>query len=176
MDSPRKLKLEELNRLDVESYKAVAKIPLVLVLDNIRSALNVGAMFRTSDAFAIEKIHLCGITPQPPHKEINKTAIGADRSVEWSYEKDVTEIVKRLKTSGYTILGIEQTNQSIKLSDLEVSGKLVVIMGNEVEGISTEVLPLLDQAVELAQYGTKHSLNVSVCAGVVLWKLSQMIR
>ncbi len=173
----KKLKLEELQRLDVEGYKASKKIPIVLIADSIRSGLNVGAFFRTADAFAIEKIILCGLSPQPPHKEINKSAIGATHSVDWEYVEDIKKAVLKLQQEQYTILGIEQTNESIPLTEYkEKTEKLVVIMGNEVDGLSPAILPLLSNAIELKQYGTKHSLNVAVCAGIVLHHFATILR
>lgn len=168
----RKLKLTELGRDNVSQYKTKPKIPVVIVLDNIRSALNVGSVFRTSDAYLIEKIHLCGITAKPPHKEITKSAIGATESVVWFYEPDVQSCIEKLKSDGYLILGIEQTDQSSVLQDFKIdsNNKYAIVFGNEVNGISESILPLLDAAIELPQYGTKHSLNISVCAGVVIWE------
>ena len=174
----RKLKLEELDRLSVEEFKKTKKIPLIVVLDNVRSALNVGSVFRTSDAFAVEKIYLCGITAKPPHKEILKTAIGATDSVEWEYEKDVTETVKKLKSDGCSIFGIEQTSDTVFLQDVDLQGvtKAVIVLGNEVMGVSDALLPLLDAAVEIPQFGTKHSLNVSVCGGIVIWEFFKKMK
>ncbi len=168
----RKLKLDELNRASVEEFKTVQKIPVVVVLDNIRSMSNVGSVFRTSDAFVVEKILLCGITAQPPHREIQKTALGATESVEWTYHPHIYDAVKILKDAGYIIIGVEQTDTSVKLNDFvpDTDKKFALIMGNEVEGISEEVLPLLDFALEIPQMGTKHSLNVSVAAGIVLYR------
>lgn len=172
----RKLKLKELNRVSVEEYQESLKIPLVVVLDNIRSALNVGSIFRTCDAFACERIILTGICSVPPHREIHKSAIGATESVDWTYYEEVTEAVKNLRAEGYKIFAIEQTDESIDLRQAEITGKVAVIFGNEVKGVSKEVLPYVDQAIEIEQYGTKHSLNVSVCAGITLWKFSEILR
>lgn len=173
----RKLKLEELGRQSIDAFKASDKIPIIAVLDNIRSALNVGSVFRTADAFAIEGIVICGISATPPNREITKTAIGATESVQWSYQKDIKEAITSLKFEGYTIVGIEQTNHSILLDDFKPnSQKLAVIFGNEVDGISDSIMEDLDIALEIPQYGTKHSLNVSVCAGIVLWELSRKFR
>jgi len=167
----RKLKLDELGRINRSEYQDAHKLPITIILDNIRSGMNVGSFFRTSDAYRIEHIMLCGITARPPHKEILKTAIGATDTVAWSYVKDVTDAVAQLKQDGYHIIGIEQTDESKRLAHYEVStaNKYALLFGNEVNGISTEVLPLVDECIELAQYGTKHSLNVSVCGGIVLW-------
>jgi len=174
----RKLKLQELNRLDVEEYKSSAKIPVVVILDNIRSAMNVGSVFRSSDAFAIERIILVGITAKPPSREITKTAIGATSSVDWSHVTHIEDSLKKLKSEGYTIASIEQTDRSKSLLDWEIlpNEKIAIVMGNEVDGVSDEALQLSDVAVEIPQYGTKHSLNVSVCTGVVLWDVSRRLR
>ena len=174
----RKLKLEELNRVDVDTFKQQDKIAVSVILDNIRSAHNVGSIFRTCDGFPIEHIYLCGITARPPHKEINKTAIGATMSVDWSYNENITKVISDLKLRGYKILGMEQTNNTVSLQDLNIdpAQKYVIILGNEVEGVSDEAIALLDQAVEIPQFGTKHSFNVSVCAGICLYSLSNGMR
>lgn len=174
----RKLKLQELNRLDVEGYKASTKIPVVVILDNIRSAMNVGSVFRTSDAFAIERIVLVGITATPPSREITKTAIGATSSVDWSHVDSIEDTLSELRNNGYSIASIEQTDSSISLLDWDIrpNQKLAIVMGNEVDGVSDEALSLSDVAIEIPQYGTKHSLNVSVCTGVVLWDVSRKLR
>ena len=171
----RKLSLQELGRVDIDAFKSLDKIPIVIVLDNIRSAHNVGSFFRTADAFKIEHLYLCGITAQPPHREITKTAIGATESVAWSYTKDIVDIVNDLKSRDYHIIGIEQTDSSIPLSEISTNESCMyaLIFGNEVQGLSDALLPLLDQAVEIPQYGTKHSLNVSVCGGIVMWELTK---
>lgn len=167
----KKRKLDELGRVDVPTFKELAKTPIVFVLDNIRSALNVGAAFRTGDAFRIEHIYLCGITATPPHKEIIKTAIGATASVDWSYQKEIVEILNELKQADYHIMGIEQTDCSEELQHWEPKKeeKYAFVYGNEVDGISEESLPLLDKALEIPQYGTKHSFNVAVSMGIVAW-------
>jgi tRNA G18 (ribose-2'-O)-methylase SpoU len=167
----RKLKLEELNRVSVEEYKNQEKLPVVIILDSIRSALNVGSFFRTADAFNMQEIILCGFTATPPHKEINKTAIGATESVKWYYEENITNAINKLKVENYTIIGIEQTSESIPLNTYEFNAnkKYAIIFGNEVDGISEEVIPLLDASIEIPQYGTKHSLNVAVCGGIVMY-------
>ena len=168
----RKLRLEELGRMTPELYRDRAKIPVIAILDNIRSALNVGSVFRTADAFAIEKIVLCGITATPPNREITKTAIGATSTVEWEYSENVCSAIEKFKKEGYTILGIEQTDTSVSLlKEAPNFPKTVVVFGNEVEGISDDAISLLDGCIEIPQFGTKHSLNVSVCAGIVLWEL-----
>ncbi len=173
----RKLKLEELGRISIEDFKRQPKAPLTLVLDNIRSGLNVGSAFRTADAFALEQIILCGITAQPPHREILKSAIGATESVGWSYEASVREAVVQLQKQGYMCLGIEQTTKSIALDAFSpVDRPMALIFGNEVTGLSEEVLPLVDACIEVPQFGTKHSLNVSVCLGIVVWHILQQVR
>lgn len=174
----QKLKLEELNRLDVETFKSVEKIPLVVVLDNIRSMHNVGATFRTADAFLIRKIILCGITPQPPHREIHKAALGATESVDWSYENDINVTIADLKAQDFEIVGIEQTTGSQMITDFTIDKikKYAVILGNEVEGISDGALPNIDSFVEIPQLGTKHSLNVSVCGGIVMWEFAKALK
>ena len=174
----RKLKLQELNRLDVEGYKASAKVSVVVILDNIRSAINVGSVFRSSDAFAIERLILVGFTATPPSREITKTAIGATSSVDWTHVDDITDTLLQFKKNGYTITSIEQTDSSVSLLDWDIkpNQKLALVMGNEVDGVSDEALALSDVAIEIPQYGTKHSLNVSVCTGVVLWEVSRKLR
>lgn len=169
----RKLKLQELNRLDVESFKKKEKTPIVIVLDNIRSGLNVGSAFRTADAFALEKVILCGITVQPPHREILKTAIGATSSMDWSYVEKTTEVIASLKKQGYHIVAVEQAENSTLLQDfvLPENKKTALIFGNEVTGVSEEAMELVDECIEVPQFGTKHSLNISVCIGVVVWDL-----
>ncbi len=170
----RKLKMHELNRPGIQEFLSTTKFPLVVVLDNIRSGHNVGSIFRTADAFNVEQLYLCGISATPPHREILKSAIGATKSVAWSYLAETKNCIVNLKKEGYVIAGIEQTNSGVLLDDFRIStgkGKIAVVFGNEVEGLSDNVLPLLDVAVEIPQWGTKHSLNVAVCAGIVLWHL-----
>lgn len=170
----RKLKLEELNRQSIDTFKDAAKQPLIVVLDDIRSALNVGSIFRSSDAFNVEKIFLTGFTACPPHKEITKTAIGATESVEWEHFDSINELIPELKQKNYTIIGIEQTTESISIHNFkkDPDKKYAIILGNEVDGISDDILPHLDLAIEIPQYGTKHSLNVAVCAGIVLYLMT----
>ncbi|SHF08597.1 RNA methyltransferase [Chryseobacterium takakiae] len=174
----QKLKLEELNRIDVETFKTVEKIPLIVVLDNIRSMHNVGATFRTADAFLIQKIILCGITPQPPHREIHKAALGATESVDWKYENDIITVINELKSEGFEVIGIEQTTDSKMITDFTIdsSKKYAMILGNEVEGISDEALAHIDSFIEIPQLGTKHSLNVSVCGGIVMWEFVKALK
>ena len=156
-----KLSLEGLNRIDVETFKTTEKLPLVVVLDNIRSLHNVGSIFRTADAFLVQQVVLCGITGTPPNKEIHKTALGATETVTWSYEATTLDAIQRLKEEGYTICAIEQTTTSIPIQnwDLKSIPKLAIVLGNEVFGVSDEVLPLVDQAIEIPQLGTKHSFT-----------------
>jgi tRNA G18 (ribose-2'-O)-methylase SpoU len=173
----RKLKLEELGRDNLSEYRSKAKVSISVVLDNLRSAMNVGSFFRTMDCFAIEKLYLTGISAKPPHPEINKTAIGATLSVEWEYHKDILELVTELKSSHH-ILGIEQTTESVALEsyELQTDKPMVLIFGNEVNGLSESILPLLDKSIEIPQYGTKHSLNVAVCGGVVLHHFASKLK
>lgn len=169
----RKLKLEELGRISVDQFKSAEKIPVCIVLDNIRSLHNVGSSFRTADAFKVEKIFLTGITGTPPHREIHKTALGATESVPWEYDADPSTAVKRLKDDGYTIVVVEQTTESIPLQKFDVSptGRYCLVFGNEVNGVSDTVIPIADVALEIPQEGTKHSLNISVCLGIVVWEI-----
>ena len=168
----RKLKIEELNRVDVATFQAQDKIPVIVVCDNIRSMYNVGSIFRTCDAFAVEKVYLCGITAKPPHKEIRKTALGATESVEWEYVADAKNLIMQLIENQYVPIAIEQVDHPMKLDDFQVDTdkKYVLIFGNEVEGVQQDLIDICAAAIEIPQSGTKHSLNVSVCAGVVLWK------
>ena len=168
----RKLSLKELRRCSIDEFKSQAKLPIRIVLDNIRSALNVGSAFRTADAFAIERIYLCGITAKPPHREILKTAIGATDSVEWEYSPSTFELIKQLKAEGVRIVGVEQVDHGTFLQDFQINLDFpsALVFGNEVKGIQDEVIPLLDECIEIPQFGTKHSLNVSVSIGVVLWE------
>ena len=169
----RKLKNSELGRLNISEFKKVEKIPLIVVLDNIRSLNNIGSVFRTCDAFLVEKIYLCGITAQPPHKEIHKTALGATESVAWEYVDNTLELIERLKEENIITIAIEQAEKSIMLQDfaIESDQKYAIIFGNEVKGILQEVVSVADYCVEIPQFGTKHSLNISVSTGVVLWDL-----
>lgn len=167
----RKLRVEELDRPDLEAFKALPKRPLVLVLDGLRSHHNVGSMFRTADAFAFERIFLCGITPCPPHREIHKTALGATESVSWFYEQNTLECVKRLQKEGFKVFALEQTENSLSLESLKINAqeKYALVVGNEVFGVRQEVINACDAVVEIPQEGTKHSLNVSVSAGMLMW-------
>lgn len=169
----KKLSLRELNRLDPDTFKTQNKTPIVLVLDNIRSGLNVGSAFRTADAFALEKIYLCGITAQPPHREILKTAIGATASIDWEYQTSTLDVVRQLEAEGYRVVGVEQTDESTLLQEFKLAKeeKIALVFGNEVKGVSDEVIAALTESIEVPQFGTKHSLNISVCVGVVVWDL-----
>jgi tRNA G18 (ribose-2'-O)-methylase SpoU len=168
----RKLSMDELNRKSVDDFKQADKKPVIVVLDNIRSMHNVGSVFRTSDAFLVEAIFLCGYTPQPPHRDINKTALGATETVDWLFFEKTTDAVKALKEKGYKVYAIEQVENSISLQKFPSNNEsIAVVFGNEVEGVDDEVLKLVDGSIEIPQLGMKHSLNISVAAGIVLWKL-----
>jgi len=169
----RKLKNSELGRLNIDEFKAEAKIPLIIILDNIRSLNNIGSVFRTSDAFLVKKIFLCGITAKPPHKEIHKTALGATESVDWEYVENIYDLINKLQKENVKIASIEQAENSILLHNFEVlpNQKYAVIFGNEVKGVQQDVVNHSDICVEIPQFGTKHSLNISVSVGVVLWDL-----
>ena len=191
----RKLKITEMGRMNVEEFKSSEKMPLVVVLDDVRSMYNVGSVFRTSDAFRVEAIYLCGITAQPPHPEIHKTALGAEDTVEWRYFKDTMEAVNDLKARGYFVYSIEQCEGSTKLQNLSPltpeggsrpdnssspshiphSRKYAIIMGNEVKGVRQDVVNASDGCLEIPQFGTKHSLNVSTTAGMVIWEFAKML-
>lgn len=174
----RKLSNIELNRLDAEEYKRARKLPVTVVLDNVRSQHNIGSAFRTSDAFLVEKVVLCGICAVPPTPEIHKSALGAEFSVEWEYRDDAVMAVTELRDAGYTIVGVEQTENSTSLEDLNVEeGKrYALVFGNEVKGVNQQVIDMCDECLEIPQWGTKHSLNVSVSAGVVLWEFCKKLR
>ncbi len=168
----RKVEMHELNRLDADEYNKTPKIELVVVLDNVRSAINVGSIFRTSDAFRVKAIFICGYTPCPPHRDINKSALGATDTVKWEYFQTTEEAVKRLKIEeGYKIVALEQTEPKVWLQDfgIDKSEKYALVLGNEVDGVSDEVLKWCDYSLEIPQEGTKHSLNVSVAAGIAIW-------
>lgn len=164
--------MSELNRLSPEEFHQAPKNPIAVVLDNVRSVLNVGSVFRTSDAFRIEEIHLCGLTATPPNREMNKTALGATEAVNWFHSDDTTEALKKLKSEGYTLAAVEQTSSSVMLQDFpfENHDRIALVFGNEVKGVSDEALALCDAAIEIPQFGTKHSLNISVSAGIALWE------
>jgi tRNA G18 (ribose-2'-O)-methylase SpoU len=174
----QKLSMEQLGRLSVEEYKKTSKTPVVVVLDNVRSALNVGSVFRTSDAFKLEKIMLCGITATPPNPEIRKTAIGAEQSVDFEYFKTTVGAVEKLKNEGYKIFAVEQAKESIPLNTLNLVGveKLALVFGNEVKGVDDTIMELCEKCIEIPQFGTKHSLNVSVSAGIVIWEVFNRLK
>lgn len=174
----RKLKLEELGRISTTEFKAAEKIDIIVLLDNIRSGLNVGSIFRTSDAFRIKKIILSGITAQPPHREVLKTAIGATDSVDWEYINNPIDAIQKLKQENWQVFAIEQTDNSISLEDFipKKNEKYLLIFGNEVGGVSDELLSLVDAAIEIPQYGTKHSLNVAVCYGITIWDINGKLK
>ena len=174
----RKLRNNELGRISVSTFKKITKTPIIVVLDNIRSLNNVGAVFRTSDAFLIEKIYLCGITATPPHREIHKTALGATESVDWEYKENTLALVNELKAQGVVVAAIEQVENSVMLDEfsLDATKKIAIVLGNEVKGVQQEVVSAADYCVEIPQKGTKHSLNISVSCGVVLWDLYQKIQ
>lgn len=170
----RKLALEELGRISIEAFKHATKMPVTVVLDNIRSAHNVGAAFRTADCFLVEQVVLCGITAQPPHREILKTALGATESVDWYYASDTLEAVEHLRSKGWKIWAVEQASGSVPLQNFSFGDsdeKIALVFGNEVGGVDDAVVNMADGVVEVPQFGTKHSLNISVCLGVVLWEV-----
>lgn len=174
----RKLKITELNRISAEEFKKAEKLPLVVILDNVRSLHNIGSVFRTSDAFRVECIYLCGITATPPHPEMHKTALGAEFTVDWKYVNNAVEAVDNLRREGYVVFSVEQTENSIMLEDmrLEQGKRYAVVLGNEVKGVQQEVIDHSDGCIEIPQYGTKHSLNVSVTAGIVIWDLFKQLK
>lgn len=169
----RKLANAELGRLSVEEFKAAEKVPVIVVLDNVRSLNNIGSVFRTADSFLLEGVYLCGITAQPPHREIHKTALGATDSVDWQYFKETISAVDYLKGNGYMLLAIEQADESIRLDQFQVSKneKVALVFGNEVDGVAEDVITRMDACIEIPQHGTKHSLNISVSVGIVVWDI-----
>jgi len=170
---PRKLKNEELDRKSVEEFKESEKIPVIVILDNVRSSNNTGSVFRTCDAFLVEKICLCGITSTPPNKDIHKTALGAEDSVSWQYYKNTEDAVRELKNAGYLIISVEQTEESIPLQDFRKNPKhkYALVFGHEVKGVSQGIVDISDYCIEIPQFGTKHSFNITVSVGIVLWEL-----
>lgn len=174
----KKKTILELDRISQEEFKKKNKIPLIVVLDNVRSLNNVGSVFRTSDAFLVKAVYLCGITATPPHPEIHKTALGAEDSVEWCYFEDTNDAVDKLHEEGYVVYAIEQVENSIILSDLQLNkdSKYAVVLGNEVKGVQQNVVDKCNQSIEIPQFGTKHSLNVSVTAGLVIWDFFKMLK
>ncbi|MFO8054422.1 MAG: RNA methyltransferase [Bacteroidales bacterium] len=167
----KKLHIDQLNRLSISEFRKSQKFPLVVVLDDIRSRYNIGSLFRTADAFRLEKIYLCGITAVPPSREITKTALGATESVEWEYMDNTPEVVSNLKEAGYAVYAIEQCEHSNMLQDYLPEAKLAVVFGNEVKGVKQEVIDVCDGCIEVPQFGTKHSLNISVSAGIIIWDI-----
>lgn len=174
----RKLKITELNRISAEEFKKADKLPLVVILDNVRSLHNIGSVFRTSDAFRVECIYLCGITATPPHPEMHKTALGAEFTVDWKYVNNAVEAVDNLRREGYVVFSVEQAENSIMLEDMRLKQekRYAVVLGNEVKGVQQEVIDHSDGCIEIPQYGTKHSLNVSVTAGIVIWDLFKQLK
>ena len=174
----KKLSMSDLNRISVEEFKSAGKLPLTVVLDNVRSQNNIGSVFRTGDAFRIEKLCLCGICSTPPHRDIHKTALGAEDSVEWQYYEETSDCLRELKEKGYRIYAVEQVDTSImldKLPELSADKGVAVVFGNKVEGVQEDLLPLCDGCLEIPQFGTKHSLNVSCAAAIVLWELFKQL-
>lgn len=170
----RKLKLDELKRDSIEDFKSKSKQPVIIVLDHIRSLNNVGSFFRTADAFNIEKIYLCGITATPPHREIRKTALGATESVDWEYVENTIDVIKKYNALGYKTVAVEQAVKTILLQHFKVGNQgTVFVFGNEVDGVSDDVIAICNEVLEIPQFGTKHSLNVSVCGGAVLWEATK---
>ena len=174
----RKLANSELNRKSVEDFKKADKTPVIIILDDIRSLHNIGSVFRTADAFLIEKIYLCGITATPPHKEIHKTALGATDTVAWEYQKNVTDVITSLKEDDIEVWAIEQVDNAVFLNDFtpETNKRYALVFGNEVKGVSQEAIKLCDGTIEIPQLGTKHSLNISVSTGIVVWDIFQKLQ
>jgi len=172
---PRKLILDELNRLSVDAFKAAPKFPYCLILDDVRSMNNVGSVFRTADAFRAEKVYLCGITGQPPHRDITKTALGATESVDWEYVADITQLVTQLQQAGWRVMAVEQAEGSVSLADFqpESTQRYAFVLGNEVTGVQETVVKQADNVLEVPQFGTKHSLNIAVTAGIICWDFVQ---
>ena len=172
----KKRSIEELNRLDVETFKRSEKLPVVVVLDNVRSMNNIGSVFRTCDAFLVDAVFLCGITARPPHKDIEKTALGATESVDWQYFESAKTTVEQLKTDGYRVYAVEQVEDSVFLNQFTVgeTEKIALVFGNEVMGVEQDVVNQCHGCIEIPQFGTKHSLNISVSAGIVLWHISYL--
>ncbi len=169
----RKLSMDELNRKSLEEFRRSEKIPVIAVLDNVRSMNNVGSIFRSADAFLLEAVYLCGYTPRPPHRDINKTALGATESVAWEYHENILPAIDLLKRKGYLVYAVEQAEGSIMLQDLTLStpAKIALVFGNEVEGVQEDVINICDQCIEIPQSGMKHSLNISVAAGIIIWEV-----
>lgn len=173
----RKLRNIELNRLSPDAFKNTEKAPLAVVLDNVRSMSNVGSVFRTCDCLGIGILYLCGITGKPPHREIHKTSLGAEQSIEWKYFEHTADAIRELKQNGYTIAALEQTDRSTDIRDFEVTGQpLAIVLGNEVEGVQSGVLDVCDEFIEIPQFGTKHSFNVAVSAGIAVWEIMKRLK
>ena len=172
----KKIDNADLGRIDTETFKKSEKTPIIIVLDNVRSFNNVGSVFRSFDAFRIEAIYLCGITPRPPHRDIQKTALGATETVDWKYFDETIDAVKSLKENGWEIWAVEQAENSISLENTNPTAKTALIMGNEVEGVEQEVIDACDGCIEIPQIGSKHSLNISVSTGIVLWEFFKKLR
>jgi 23S rRNA (guanosine2251-2'-O)-methyltransferase len=170
--------MSDLNRISTEEFKGSLKMPVVIILDDVRSAYNVGSIFRTADAFRVSAIYICGISARPPHKDISKTALGATESVEWKYFQDVQVAVNSLKDEGYKIYAIEQVDESVSLEQFqpEKGSKIGIIFGHEVFGVKEELFPSIDGCIEIPQFGTKHSFNVAISAGIVLWELAKKLK
>ena len=174
----RKLKLQELGRISVSEFKEAKKTPIIIILDNIRSLNNIGSVFRTADSFRIEKIYLCGITAQPPHRDIHKTALGSTETVEWEHVEDTVSLIEELQKEEIECYAIEQAENSLNLIDFQPNKEkiIAIVMGNEVDGVQQEVIDICNGVIEIPQIGTKHSLNISVCTGVVVWDLYSKIK
>ncbi|MEO1262113.1 MAG: RNA methyltransferase [Bacteroidota bacterium] len=174
----RKLNMDELNRMSPEEFKEKEKTPVIMLLDNVRSGMNVGSAFRTADAFALQKIYLCGITAQPPHRQILKTALGATHSVDWEYVENPVELIKLLQRTGIKVFAVEQAEGSIELNQLRTAPETnyALVFGNEVNGVSEEVMEIVDGCIEIPQFGTKHSLNIAVSIGIVIWDIFQKLK
>ena len=172
----KKLKLEELNRLSVLEFKKIEKDPIIVLLDDVRSLNNIGSVFRTCDAMRVKKIYLCGITGQPPHREIRKTAIGASESVDWEHKNNASEILTKYRDLGYEIIAVEQTSSSVSLEKYQLKNKnILLVFGNEINGVSQKLVDLCDFSIEIPQWGTKHSMNISVSVGMVLWNIKKLL-
>ncbi len=172
----RKLSMDDLNRKSAEEFKNASKLPVVAVLDNVRSMNNIGSVFRTADAFLLEAIYLCGVTAKPPHREIQKTALGATETVNWKHFEATMEAVNSLKAEGYKVYAVEQADQSVMLDKFKpASGKIALVFGNEVNGVEQAVIDVCDACIEIPQYGTKHSINLAVSAGIVIWEVAKAL-
>lgn len=174
----KKLSMEELQRNSIQDFRNIKKFPIVVVLDNVRSMSNVGSIFRTCDGFAVEQLFLCGITAQPPHKEITKTALGATESVKWAYHEDVVDCITSLKKQEYKIFLVEQTDNSVMLDQFlyQKNDKIAIVLGNEVFGVEERLLPICDGVIEIPQFGTKHSFNVTIAGGIVIWEIVKQMK